>query len=196
MADDVIKWPPLDAVYNDEFGAVDPAIYDVAGELWPVAWRFTQAKLGDAALALQLMIKAVTIVSRRQAEMQGGIENPIAFLRRTFERLVLGELQKRNRRRELEDERLMELLPHAEDTAQNLDNKILIEQLYLHMDEWMKKAFELRVLEYSFEEMEAVFGMKANLIRSKYSKELKRLRRQIDVESREAEHRARRQSSH
>lgn len=192
MADDAINWPPLDAVYNDEFGIVDAAIYDVAGELWPMAWRFTQAKLGDAASALQLMIKAVTIVSRRQAELQGGIENPAAFLRRTFERLVFSELQKRNRRRELEDKRQMELLPHADDTAQNLDHKILIEQLYSHMDEWMKKAFELRVLEYSFEEMEEEFGMKANLIRSKYSKELKRLRQQIEEESREAEHRARR----
>ena len=187
MADDVINWPPLGAVYNDEFGFVDTAIYDVAGELWPVAQRFAQARLGDAALALRLMIKAVTIVSRRQAELQGGIENPAAFLRRTFERLVLAELQKRNRRRELEDELQTELLLQADDTAQSLDNKILIEQLYSHMDEWMKRAFELRVLEYSFEDMEEEFKMKANVIRSKYNKKLKQLRRQIEEENRKAE---------
>src|SRR5436853_328263 len=152
MADDINNWPPLEAEYEDEFGAVDATIYGAAGEQWPAARRFARTTLGDEAAGLQLLIKATAIVSRRQVELEGEIDNPAAFLMLTFKRLVLGELKKRNRQRELEDERQVELLPRAEDTAQTLDDKILIEQLYARMDEWMKKAFELRMLEYSYEE--------------------------------------------
>jgi DNA-directed RNA polymerase specialized sigma24 family protein len=191
MVDTTVNWPPLDAIYDDEFGAFDPAIYAVAGGQWPAARRFAESTLGDAATGLRLMIKATAIVSRRQAELTGGIDNPAAFLMFTFKRLVLGELKKHNRRRALEGERQAELLPRMDETAAALDQKILIEQLYARMDGWMQKAFELRMLDYSYEEMAAELGMKANFIRSKYSKELERLRRQVEEESRRAEQRAR-----
>ena len=191
MGNHTVNWPPLDAVYDDEFGTLDAGIYAVAGSQWPAARGFAEATLGDAATGLNLMIKATAIVSRRQAELAGGIENPAAFLMFTFKRLVLGELKKHNRRRALESERQMELLPHSVDAAEQLDQKILVEQLYARMDPWMKRAFELRMLDYSFEEMAAEFRMQANVIRSKYSKEMERLRRQIDEESRRAEQRAR-----
>lgn len=191
MADDSINWPPLDAVYDDEFGTVETGIYGAAGALWPAARQFARNKLGDEAAGLPLMIKAAALVSRRQLEHDSNIEEPAAYLMKTFMRLVLHELKKRNRRRKLTDERQQDLLPRAEETAQSLDDKILIEQIYARMDEWMKKAFELRMLEYSYEEMAVVLGMKANLIRSKYSKELERLRRQIEEESHQAEQRAR-----
>lgn len=195
MADDKIDWPPLDTVYDDEFGTVDAAIYGVAGRQWPVARRFAQITLGDEADALRIMIKAAAIVSRRQIEIEGGLETPAAFLMLTFKRLVLGELKKRNRRREIEYERQREILPFVDDTAQTLDNKILIEQLWSRMDTWMKRAFELRLLDYSYEEMSKELGMKANVIRSKYSKELERLRKQIEEEKRQAEQRVQRQQS-
>lgn len=191
MADHTVNWPALDAVYDDEFGTLDPGIYAVAGSQWPAARRFAEAAVGDAATGLRLMLKATAIVSRRQAELAGGIESPAAFLMFTFKRLVLGELKKLNRRRALESERQTELLPHSDETAGALDQKILIEQIYKRMDPWMKRAFDLRMLDYSFEEMAAEFHMRANVIRSKYSKELERLRRQIDDECRLAERRAR-----
>jgi DNA-directed RNA polymerase specialized sigma24 family protein len=195
MADISINWPPLDAVYHDEYGTVDATIYSIAGEQWPMARRFAAATLGDEAAGLSLMTRAAAIVSRRRVELNDDIANPAAFLMLTFKRLVLGELKKRNRRRELESARHMERLPDTDETAQSLDNKILIEQIYARMDDWMKKAFALRLLGYAYEEMEAALAIKANAIRSKYSKELERLRRQIEEESRAAAHRVRREPS-
>ena len=125
MADDTINWPPLDAVYDDEFGTVDSTIYAAAGKQWPAARRFARTTLGDEADGLQLMIKATAIVSRRQVELEGDIKDPAAFLMQTFKRLVLGELKKHNRRCGLEDERQVELMPRTDDTADALDQKIL-----------------------------------------------------------------------
>ena len=125
MGDYTVNWPLLDTVYDDEFGTLDAGIYAVAGGQWPAARRFAESRLGDAATGLRLMIKATAIVSRRQAELAGGIENPAAFLMFTFKRLVLGELKKHNRRCGLEDERQVELMPRTDDTADALDQKIL-----------------------------------------------------------------------
>ncbi|MFL6213634.1 MAG: hypothetical protein ACJ74J_07025 [Blastocatellia bacterium] len=136
MGDYTVNWPPFDTVYDDEFGTLDAGIYAVVGGQWPAARRFAESRLGDAATGLRLMIQATAIVSRRQAELAGGIESPAALLMFTFKRLVLGELKKHNRRRGLEDERQVELMPRTDDTADALDQKILIEQLYARMDAW------------------------------------------------------------
>jgi len=173
-----MSWPPLDAGYTDEFGPVDPEVYRAAGQFWPQAERFARQKLGDAAAGMRLLFKAVAIASRRRSEMANPIKHLTAYIFRIYAHLVLAELKRINGRKALEREHAEELLTES-DSTEDIERKILIEELCRRMDPWTRKVFELQVLGFGFEMMEPALGMKANAIRAKYSKQMKRLRSEI-----------------
>lgn len=181
-----MHWPELDERYVDEFGPVDLRVYEAAGQIWPAEEAFARSTLADEQAGFRLMIKACAIVSRRLSELAGGIDNISAFLRSTYRRLVLAELKKLNGRKVIEWE-----IENATSANLNyvpgIETSILIEELYLRMDDWTRKVFELRTLGYGFEKMEKELGMKANVLRAKFSREITRLRSEIEADSRAAE---------
>jgi hypothetical protein len=127
---------------------------------------------------MRLMFKAAAIVSRRSDEMVGGIDHLSAYLFKTYRRLVLGELKRINNRKTLEWAHAEELST-ASDSTEEIERKILIEQLCRRMDLWTRKVFELRSLGFGFEMMEQELGMKANAIRARFSKQITRIRAEI-----------------
>jgi len=183
-------WPLIKSAYIDEFGQIEPDVHNAAGELWHKHGEsYALSMLQDSAAGRTLMLKAAAKVSRKRAEQPDHINYLKAYLFTTFKRLVLEELQKRNGHREHEDARRAELSQGEHSVVEDVDRKILIEQLCLRMDAWTRKVFELRALGYTFEKMERELSLKANAIRAKYCQEVHRLKKEIESETREAEER-------
>ena len=178
-----MNWPELDEPYIDEFGPVDSRVHRAARQLWPNAERLALSKLGDEQTGVRLLIKASATVSRRLGELDGGIESISAFLWTTYRRLVLAELKKLNGRKIIEWEIEAAVSANPSQNVAGIEAGILIEELYLRMDEWTRKVFELRTLGYGFEMMESELGTKANVIRAKFSREIARLRSEIEADS-------------
>jgi RNA polymerase sigma factor (sigma-70 family) len=178
MPPDPTSWPSIDAAYTDEYGRVDAEVYQTAGQIWGQAEKLALTALRDHAAGLRLMMKAVAIVSRRRADADVHIDNLRAFLFRVYKNLVFAELKKQNRRREIEGQWDHDSAP-VNQTADDLDRRILIEELVSRMDARTREVFELRMLGYKFEIIGEFLGMDANHVRSVYSKSMARLRREV-----------------
>jgi DNA-directed RNA polymerase specialized sigma24 family protein len=176
------SWPTIDSAYTDEDGSIDPVVYEMAGQVWPHAERLAVSVLRDQAAGMRVMMRAVAIVSRRRGEAGFDIKDLRPYLFRVYKNLVLGELKKQNRRRDLE-EQWEGQLSAASHTADGLDRKILIEELLSRMDLWTRRVFEWRVLGYKFEVIGEFLGMEANHVRSAYSKSMARLREDVKGDS-------------
>ncbi len=176
------SWPAIDAAYTDEYGHVDPEVYQAGGQIWPQAERLALVALRDQEVGLRLMLRAVSIVSRRRSTADIQIDNLRSFLFRVYKNLVLAELKKQNRRRDIEGQWEHEFMP-VDRTADGLDRKILIEELVSRMDSWTRKVFEWRMVGHKFEVIGQFLGMDANRVRSAYSKSMTRLRKEVGGES-------------
>lgn len=170
-------WPKLNEAYADEFGQIEPEVYHVAGELWPQAAAHLSGTLRDHAAGLRLMLKAAALISRVRREQPDHIQDLPAYLWRTFERMVQAELKRARRQQPLD--------PALETAAQRapaaaLDDQILIEELLRRLSPSARLLFELRLLDYEFEEIAHLLGKRPNVLRSRFSKEIKKLRRLFD----------------
>lgn len=180
MKDNSISdFPTIEAAYTDEFGEVDPDVYEVAKEIWSPAKSFALRLLRDSDTGLDLLLEAVVKVSRVRKTDE--IENPRAYLFITYKRLVLAEQKKeRGRKQLLETQFPTENLRNETETE--LNKKILINELRCRMDDWTREVFDLLQLGYTYEELVPDFGSAANVIRSKYSKRSSRLAKEIQAE--------------
>jgi hypothetical protein len=166
-------WPPLDAAYNDEFGLIEPEVYAAAGQLWLKGEKYALSTIGDGAAGLRLMVKAVALVSRKRATPGHAIENLSAYLFQTYKRLLLAEMEKQNghRQRDLESyAALSESRLNAD--AEELERKILLQQIVVRMDGWMREIFELLTLGYSFEEIGRLRDENGHALSTKFNKNL------------------------
>jgi DNA-directed RNA polymerase specialized sigma24 family protein len=178
----VSDFPPIEAAYTDEFGAIDPQVYQTAKEIWAPAKRFAARYLSDPDEAGRLMLKAVARVSRALAENDSDIRNPRAYLYRTFKRLVLSDIEKESNRREKLDGWLRDRERGEKDEEAEINRKILLNELRRRMDEWTREVFDLLSMDYKYEELVPDYGTAANVIRSKFSKRLAGLARAIQAE--------------
>ena len=176
-------WPRLNAPYLDEFGHIDPDIYQLAGELWPAAEKFSRMTLHDAPAGLRLMLKSASLVTRARSSERTNIQNLSSYLYRTFKRLVLEELEKENRHRRLAAEAASALSPREETGAVTLDRKILIQQLIGRMDGSTRQVFELLILGHTYDEIGLFVGKDGQAVRTKYSKQIRKLIKKIEAEN-------------
>ncbi|HKQ74231.1 MAG TPA: hypothetical protein VJ810_11115 [Blastocatellia bacterium] len=163
--------------YTDEFGVIRPEVYRAAGELWPQAESFISSRLHDRPAGWQLMLKAAAAVSRKLQEQPDQIRDLKPYLWVTFKRLISDEVEKENRYQSLESEQ--QPTTDVRPSSERLDDQILIQEIMAQMDSWTRKVFELRVLGYQFEDIAQMLGMRPNLLRSKFSKNIKKLCRQF-----------------
>jgi DNA-directed RNA polymerase specialized sigma24 family protein len=144
MAISRTTWPPmpsLEEAFTDEFGEIRPDAYKAARELWSHSESFVLSTLGDPSTGQRLMFKAAALVSRQLSQSPDRIDNLHAYLRQTFKRLTLDELKKENSHRDsaarAEKEPIAAYLfgPH-EENEEDLNRKILIQQVIRLMDKW------------------------------------------------------------
>ena len=170
-----IPWPSLDAPYVDEFGCIDKDIHETAGEIWRWAAPYATATLGDAASGQLALKKVCAKITEKRAAGAIRIDNLREYLQTAFKHEVLAQL-KRNR--------LVDLQLPAEavtDYGLNIDQKILVEQILARMNSEDRRITELLILGYSFEEIAKKDGTHSNVIRSRHSKLLKRIKRELNV---------------
>ncbi len=179
-------WPEVNEAYQDEFGPIDPDVYKFAAEIWPLAESPSFRHLIDTE---RLLIKAVALVSRICARQPERLSNLKGYLYKTFSRLLLEHLKKQQRQESLDDA----LLDHAgrltTRSEEDIARMLLVHEIMNHADDWTREIFWALVQGYSFEELAEIKQTKANVIRSKLSKNLARIRKQIEKETRAAEQR-------
>jgi DNA-directed RNA polymerase specialized sigma24 family protein len=174
MADSLqIPWPSLDAPYVDEFGCIDKDIHEAAGGIWRWAAAYAIATLGDEASGQLALKKVCAKITERRAAGAIQIVKLNAYVQTAFKHEVLAQLKrKRLANVDLSTEPLT-------DYGLDIDQKILVEQILARMDPEDRRITELLILGYSFEEIAKKAGKRSNVIRSRHSKLLKRIRREL-----------------
>jgi DNA-binding CsgD family transcriptional regulator len=177
-----ITWPALEGAYMDEFGSIDPEVYQAAGEIW-TGWgeRFASKTIHDEHAGLRLLLKSAADVSRVRAMQGEQIVNLKAYLSIAYKRLALERREKDNRHRE-RDRQILDLSSNTSSEIE-INQKLLLQQLIQRMDAWTRRVFELLALGHSQEEIGSFLGMQANVVRSKYHKSLMKLKKQMEDET-------------
>ena len=184
----VSEFPTIEKAYDEEFGKVDPEVYQAAQTLWLHAEHLAVKLLHDAPKGMQLMLKAVAKVSRVRENNPSVIHNLNSYLFRAYKNLILAELELENKRFQKLDRRLRESEGVLDDDEETRINKqILINELRLKMDNWTRDVFDYLCLGYKYDEMVPRFGSAANVIRSKFSKKTAQLVREIQDEIRQTD---------
>lgn len=168
-----ISWPPLNASYLDELGSIDRDVYGAAGEIWPWAAAYSTAILGDEASGQLSLMKVCARITEKRAVGSIEIESLLPYLKTAFKREVLAQL-KHNRSVDLE--------PASASASQfetDIDRKILIEEMIRRMDPANRRITELLILGYSFEEIARKDGTRSNVIRSRHSKQLMKIKKDL-----------------
>jgi hypothetical protein len=70
-----------------------------------------------------------------------------------------------------------------------INQTILVDEILRRSDDWTREVYEDLILGYTFEELAPKFGLKANGLRSKWSKKITKLKEQIEKETRAAQQR-------
>lgn len=178
MADSLRNnWPSLDAPYVDEFGCIDKDIHETAGDIWRWAAPYAIATLGDEASGHLLLKKVCAKITEKRAVGAIQIVNLRAYIQTAFKHEVLAQLKRH---------RSVELDPSAESATEydlDIDQKILVEQILARMNSEDRRITELLILGYSFEEIAKKDGTHSNVIRSRHSKLLKRIKRELNAGS-------------
>lgn len=176
MADSLkTSWPSVDAPYIDEFGYIDKDIHEAAGEIWRWAAAYAHATLGDEASGQTALKKVCAKITEKRAAGAIQIVKLNAYIQTAFKHEVLAQL-KRNRTVNVD----VSAEPIS-DYALDINQKILVEQILARMDPEDRRITELLIVGYSFEEIAKKDGTRSNVIRSRHSKLLKRIKRELDV---------------
>ena len=166
--------PPLKEGYEDEFGQIDPQVYQAATETWPKAVRFGLFALHDEDLAFNLMIKAVANVSRSIAE--GTIIKHLnSYLLTTFKHLVIAERAKGLSR----SEPLSEAPEAATDIVADLDRMILAREIFSRLDNRDRTAIQLWMMGFSSEEIARILDLNPATVRQRLGRLKIRLRKSL-----------------
>jgi len=176
MADSLqVPWPSLDGPYVDEFGSIDKDIHEAAGEIWHWAAAYAIPTLGDEASGQLALKKVCAKITERRAAGAIQIVNLRAYIQTAFKHEVLAQL-KRHRSTNVE----LSADPKP-DCGLPIDQKILVEQILARMDHEDRRITELLILGYSFEEIARKDGRRSNVLRSRHSKLLKRIKKELNV---------------
>jgi hypothetical protein len=181
----VSDFPTIETAYDEEFGRVDPEVYQAAKTLWLHAENLAVKLLHDAPKGLRLMMKAVAKVSRVRENNPAVIHNLNSYLYRAYKNLLLAELEQENNRIQILDRWFREREAVLDENEEaKINKKILINELRLRMDDWTRGVFDLLRLGYKYEELVPQFGSAGNVIRSRFSKKTAQLVREIQAEIR------------
>lgn len=168
--------------FTDEFGTIDSDVYAAAHALWPRLAGLAALTNHDPAATHRLLMKACAQVSRKRANLPEAIANLPAYLYRTWQRLVLDELEKENGHRRLEAALATdaaEIHAHAHSTTE-LEQRILLQQIIHQMDDWTRRVFEYLTLGFSYDEIAAQMGGNGHAIRVKYDRHVKALAQRLN----------------
>ena len=168
--------------FTDEFGKIDGEVYDIAVTLLPRAESYAQRTLGDAAAGQRLLMNACALVTRRRQTGEE-LSNLTGYLYRTWQRLLLAELEKANGHRRLETDLAAASPRH---TTEDLDRRILLQQIIGQMDDWTRRVFEYLALDFTYDQIAAELSGNGHAIRMKYDRKLQALAQRLNAKKGES----------
>jgi len=178
----VPEWPALDSGYEDQFGPIDPIVYQAAGEIWPQAAVFGEFSLQDPNEAFHLMLKAVARVSAAIAS-GAKVEHLKAYLLATYKHLVGNEHARRLRREQPIPESESEFGEHlVVDIVADLDRKILLREAFRQMNAEDRNLSYLLMLGYTSSEIAQELGLQPAAVRQRVHRLTLRLRKVMHIE--------------
>ena len=155
-------------------------IYAAAGDIWPQAAALARTTIFDeAAGQISLLIVCARITAAR-SELRVQMRSLKSYIFRSYKHEILKQLQKRRFHEALafnNDESIQETRNDID-----IDKKILLEQILARMDSNNLHVFRLLALGYSFEEIARDLGKHSNVIRSAFSKQLQKIKKQLEGE--------------
>jgi hypothetical protein len=165
--------------YSDEYGEINAEVFREAQNVWRYGRLLSLKILGDEQKGQILLMQAAARVSKKVSEENLSITYLRAYLFTTFRRLVSAEAKKEFRHRVLEEkyfECLEELFRHTGiSEEEKICQRILIKEIEARMDDWTRRVSRYRELGYEFKDLVSHLGMAENVIRAKYSRNLKNL---------------------
>lgn len=182
-----VTWPDLETSYVDEFGLIDPAVYEVSRHVWPAVVPYIRRTLRDLPAGQMVMMKAVALVSRKVNEDPQKITSVHGYLYRTFIHLLSNEVEKEGKHAEFNLTLLLKDEAGKETSDETIYGKILTHQLLERADPETRRIFELRMLGHTFEEIARDSNTQSNRLRSEWSKKIRHLAALIESETRESE---------
>ena len=200
---DGAQWPPFEELfpagggetfYTDEFGEIDDDVYRVAGELWDSKGKiFARATLRDTAAGSRLMKKAAADVTRTRRENDAEIKNLSGYIWMSYKRLVLKELEKENAHRRRD---LMSVVESSgqDSTEEDLNRKILLQEVMRRMNAFTRDIFELLVVGYDFSEIGEKKKKNPRALKRRFDRQIVRLMNEIEAEHAAAAKKSRRRN--
>jgi hypothetical protein len=169
--------------YEDEFGKIHPHVLSVAETVWLKSENFFSNIIQDHQQRLKILLHATALVSQKYSSGETQIENLTAYLYSTFRRLILADANRQKRHSELQTEAAKHQIEAkfvSED--EKICQKILVNQIRARMDDWTREVFDLQTIGYQYKDLIPKYGISENRIRSKYSKNILKLKNDIQAE--------------
>ena len=161
-------------------------VYEAARTLLPAARSFSKKRGLDPALAEDFLMEAAYNVVNRKLQDKVKIENLPAYLFTAFKRVVLEEIRKKQRYADLTGEQF-ESISDQQAAVAKIEREILKEEIARHLHAEARFIFDRVVLGYSYKEISSMFSdefgsrIQENVLRSKFSKALQRLAKELRV---------------
>jgi len=174
------SWPLLSTIYQDEYGSIDPDVYAAAGKLWPKVQSQLYRDQFPSDAGRTLMLRAAALVTRTLGSRIEQIENLHGYLWVAFRRLLVDEIERNILHSKLDAEYVKGLTSATPNSEDEIEKLILIDQIRNLADNWLREVIELLLLGHTFEEIADFHGKKANAIRSKFHKKVKKLRKTLN----------------
>ena len=149
-------------------------MYNVAGEMWPSALNYALSRNVDESEAREEMLRAVAKVSRQEIEK---ITTLSSYLFKAYARRIQKLLLKHKHYASLES--VNRELSSDVPTVEAMEDHVLLAEIVARMDEEMRTIHEGLILGYSFEEIAKKLGKSSNYLRSKFSRGVKRIAREV-----------------
>jgi DNA-directed RNA polymerase specialized sigma24 family protein len=169
--------PPYADAYFDVEGQIDADIYNFAGELWPQAAALARNTINDEAAGQMALARVCARITSARSSGGTQISSLKAYIFRSYKHEIV-RLLKIRRLHDLLTANYYEVINESRRDT-DVDRKILIEQILARMDAPNREVFELLVLGYSFEKIAKDKGKRSNVIRSAFSKQLQKIRREL-----------------
>ena len=160
--------------FQKSFPALTEDVYNAAGEIWPDALKVARHEGLDDSEARAVLFKAIARVSNREGEEIRSLHN---YLFKTYRRLIRRVIDEQKRHTSLES--INEEISSDDNVAAIMENDILVGEIVARMDPVMRRIYEGLILGYSFEELGRKEGQKANVLRSRFSRGVRHLAREI-----------------
>ncbi len=175
-------WPPLSSAYLDVYGPIDPGVYAAAGKLWHTAQIQLQRAGIHSEEGQTLMLRAVAQVTRAMGKRTEKVEKLEGYLWVTFRRMLVQKLEEIALHSKLDAEYAARFVPSIQRSEDEIIKIILMREIYDRADDWLRQVIEFLELGHTYEEIAEFMGGRANVIRSKFSKRIRKLANQIRAE--------------